>query len=76
MAVTATEPLPVDPVCAAFARLADAMHAVPPPETAHQAVVSRSIRVVRSICLGLLAFGLLGFAALMVIASGGFYGPP
>jgi hypothetical protein len=73
LAVTATEPLPVDPVCAAFARLADAMHAVPPPETAHAA--SRSIPVIRSICLGLLALGLLGFAAMMVIASCGFYGP-
>jgi hypothetical protein len=48
-----------------------AMHAVPPPEATHQAAVSRSIQVVRSICYGLLAFWLLIFVAAMVIA-----GPP
>ena len=74
--MTATDPLPADPVSAAFARLADAIHAVPPPEATHQASVSRAIQVVWSICLGLLTLGLLGFAAAMVIALGGFCGSP
>jgi hypothetical protein len=65
-----------DPVAAAFARLAATMHAAPPLEATKQTAVSRSIQVVRSLCYGLLAFGLLAFVAAMVIALGGFDGAP
>jgi hypothetical protein len=64
--MTANDPVPTDPVSAAFARLPAILHA--PQEAGHP--VSRSVRVISSICYGLLASALIAFVAAMAIALG------
>ena len=71
--MTAADPLPTDPVAAAFARLAaDGDQA----EAPHPLSLSRSIQVIRAICFGLLTVGLLVFVAAVLLPLDGGIGEP